>query len=61
MLLSDRITVPRMQFYAVEIARYVLELALVISLIHADYLSRNRNGLNDWIYEKAQEEKNKSK
>ncbi|KAL9480388.1 hypothetical protein ACSS6W_005174 [Trichoderma asperelloides] len=42
LLLSDRITVPRMQFYAVEIAR-------------------NRNGLNDWIYEKAQEEKNKSK
>ncbi|KAM0478132.1 hypothetical protein ACHAPE_006079 [Trichoderma viride] len=36
------IFVPRMQFYAVEIAR-------------------NRNGLNDWIYEKAQEEKNKSK
>lgn len=32
--------VPRMQFYAVEIAR-------------------NRAGLNDWIYEKAQAEKNK--
>ncbi|KIH91062.1 hypothetical protein SPBR_02038 [Sporothrix brasiliensis 5110] len=31
-------TVPRMQFYAVEIAR-------------------NRKGLNDWIYEKAQAEK----
>ncbi|OBT62437.1 hypothetical protein VE03_08638 [Pseudogymnoascus sp. 23342-1-I1] len=31
------IFVPRMQFYAVEIAR-------------------NRNGLNDWIYEKAQKE-----
>lgn len=30
--------VPRMQFYAVEIAR-------------------NRKGLNDWIYEKAQAEK----
>lgn len=59
--MSDRIIVPRMQFYAVEIARYVLELALVILLIHADYLGRNRNGLNDWIYEKAQEEKNKSK
>ncbi|TFB02547.1 hypothetical protein CCMA1212_005247 [Trichoderma ghanense] len=36
------IFVPRMQFYAIEIAR-------------------NKNGLNDWIYEKAQEEKNKSK
>ncbi|KAI1432787.1 polysaccharide biosynthesis-domain-containing protein [Xylaria sp. CBS 124048] len=33
------IFVPRMQFYAVEIAR-------------------NRAGLNDWIYEKAQAEKN---
>lgn len=32
------IFVPRMQFYAVEIAR-------------------NRKGLNDWIYEKAQKEK----
>lgn len=51
-----------MQFYAVEIARYVLQqLAFVMSLVHADCLSRNRNGLNDWIYEKAQEEKNKSK
>lgn len=30
--------VPRMQFYAVEIAR-------------------NRKGLNDWIYEKAQADK----
>ncbi|EOO02344.1 putative duf757 domain-containing protein [Phaeoacremonium minimum UCRPA7] len=34
------IFVPRMQFYAVEIAR-------------------NRKGLNDWIYEKAQQEKAK--
>ncbi|KAK7416798.1 hypothetical protein QQX98_004991 [Neonectria punicea] len=36
------IFVPRMQFYAVEIAR-------------------NRNGLNDWIYEQAQAEKTKAK
>lgn len=36
------IFVPRMQFYAIEIAR-------------------NRQGLNDWIYEKAQAEKVKSK
>jgi hypothetical protein len=50
-----------MQFYAVEIARYVLQLAWVLFLIHADSPNRNRNGLNDWIYEKAQEEKNKSK
>ncbi|TPX15294.1 uncharacterized protein E0L32_004571 [Thyridium curvatum] len=35
---DETIFVPRMQFYAVEIAR-------------------NRNGLNDWIYEKAQAEK----
>ncbi|KAH6667095.1 DUF757 domain-containing protein [Plectosphaerella plurivora] len=34
----ETIFVPRMQFYAVEIAR-------------------NRKGLNDWIYEKAQAEK----
>ncbi|KAK1254700.1 hypothetical protein MKX08_008695 [Trichoderma sp. CBMAI-0020] len=54
------IFVPRMQFYAVEIARYVLQLAFVMSGLNADCLSRNRNGLNDWIYEKAQEEKSKS-
>ncbi|KAF5022573.1 hypothetical protein F66182_5406 [Fusarium sp. NRRL 66182] len=36
------IFVPRMQFYALEIAR-------------------NRAGLNDWIYEKAQAEKNEAK
>ncbi|KXX74616.1 Protein PBDC1 [Madurella mycetomatis] len=35
---EETIFVPRMQFYAVEIAR-------------------NRLGLNDWIYEKAQQEK----
>ncbi|KAH7413094.1 putative polysaccharide biosynthesis protein [Cadophora sp. MPI-SDFR-AT-0126] len=34
---KDTIFVPRMQFYAIEIAR-------------------NRNGLNDWIFEKAQKE-----
>jgi len=34
---DETIFVPRMQFYAIEIAR-------------------NRNGLNDWIYEKAQSE-----
>lgn len=34
---ADIGAVPRMQFYAVEIAR-------------------NRKGLNDWIYEKAQAE-----
>ncbi|KAH7327254.1 putative polysaccharide biosynthesis protein [Rhexocercosporidium sp. MPI-PUGE-AT-0058] len=34
---KETIFVPRMQFYAIEIAR-------------------NRNGLNDWIFEKAQKE-----
>lgn len=34
--------VPRMQFYAIEIAR-------------------NRNGLNDWIYENNQKEQTKAK
>ncbi|CAK7205242.1 hypothetical protein SEUCBS139899_008009 [Sporothrix eucalyptigena] len=37
---DETIFVPRMQFYAIEIAR-------------------NRKGLNDWIYEKAQAEKAK--
>ncbi|KAK0611791.1 putative polysaccharide biosynthesis protein, partial [Immersiella caudata] len=35
---DETIFVPRMQFYAIEIAR-------------------NRKGLNDWVYEKAQKEK----
>ncbi|KAK3346606.1 polysaccharide biosynthesis-domain-containing protein [Lasiosphaeria hispida] len=35
---DETIFVPRMQFYAIEIAR-------------------NRNGLNDWVYEQAQKEK----
>ncbi|KAK2608537.1 hypothetical protein QQS21_002883 [Conoideocrella luteorostrata] len=39
---STTIFVPRMQFYAIEIAR-------------------NKNGLNDWIYEQAQAEKTRSK
>ncbi|KAI9732690.1 MAG: hypothetical protein M1818_007424 [Claussenomyces sp. TS43310] len=38
---DETIFVPRMQFYAIEIAR-------------------NRNGLNDWVYEKAQQESVKS-
>lgn len=44
-----------MQFYAVEIARYVPTLGHLIKkskLKGAD--SRNRAGLNDWVYEKAQ-------
>lgn len=40
--MADTMTVPRMQFYAIEIAR-------------------NRSGLNDWIYERAQAEKEKEK
>ncbi|KAK4445542.1 PBDC1-like protein [Podospora aff. communis PSN243] len=39
---NETIFVPRMQFYAIEIAR-------------------NRKGLNDWIYEKAQKEKEAAK
>ncbi|KAK1762972.1 putative polysaccharide biosynthesis protein [Phialemonium atrogriseum] len=38
---EETIFVPRIQFYAIEIAR-------------------NRNGLNDWIYEKGQQEAAKS-
>ena len=40
----------RMQFYAIEIARYVARLVVV----NAASLTaqRNRAGLNDWIYER---------
>jgi hypothetical protein len=40
----------RMQFYAIEIARYI-----VMGIVKVDRanLARNRAGLNDWIYEKA--------
>ena len=44
-----------MQFYAIEIARYVLHL-LVTMRAFTDLAHRNKNGLNDWIYEKAQAE-----
>ena len=49
----------RMQFYAIEIARYA-------SSRHVnDYMKlitvRNRDGLNDWIYDKEHPEHNKNK
>jgi hypothetical protein len=47
--------VPRMQFYAVEIARYVGHDSDV--QCHLPNLGRNRKGLNDWIYEKNQPKK----
>ena len=40
----------RMQFYAVEIARYARALRQRIGLESNG--PRNRAGLNDWIYEK---------
>lgn len=45
----------RMHFYAIEIARYVLcfQCNTQKGKRHSD-LTRNRAGLNDWIYEKAQ-------
>lgn len=45
----------RMQFYALEILRYAFELCSIEFLLMK--LDRNREGLNDWIYEKAQGQK----
>lgn len=42
----------RMQFYAIEIARLVMSVVLLTDGILMKY--RNKAGLNDWIYEKAQ-------
>ena len=53
--------VPRMQFYAVEIARYVRSPTHLVLL--SQYWTdpcRNRLGLNDWIYERAQQQSSKS-
>lgn len=41
-----------MQFYAVEIVRYVSENSALDYMLM--WWGRNREGLNDWIYEKAQ-------
>lgn len=66
------IFVPRMQFYAIEIARFVRAPSIndprwqkkrptrvVLQMLMFARLPchRNKNGLNDWIYEKAQAEK----
>ena len=48
--------VPRMQFYAVEIARYVLTNTILPRNTNPGHVRRNRKGLNDWIYEEAQKE-----
>jgi len=48
----------RMQFYAIEIARYggtILTLVEDISLTR----DRNREGLNDWIYEREHPDEEK--
>ena len=45
-----------MQFYAIEIARYVSFLSEWCTLTQYSLRYRNRAGLNDWIYEKAQKE-----
>ena len=39
----------RMQFYAVEIVRLVLPGLSISTML---MFARNREGLNDWIYEK---------
>jgi hypothetical protein len=46
------VAVPRMQFYAVEIARCVPNLFLPRGYF-LTLRCRNRRGLNDWIYEQA--------
>jgi hypothetical protein len=43
-------SVPRMQFYAVEIARYVCPL--ILTYIQNLTPRSNRDGLNDWVHEK---------
>jgi hypothetical protein len=44
-----------MQFYALEILRYASKSFILNNLLMT--LDRNREGLNDWVYEKAQAEK----
>jgi hypothetical protein len=51
---KDTIFAVRMQFYAIEIARSVDK---DFRLGTMTYESRNKEGLNDWIHEKAQAEK----
>ena len=48
----------RMQFYAIEIARYG---GTVSMLVNGSYLTRDRNreGLNDWIYEREHPDERK--
>jgi hypothetical protein len=48
-------TAVRMQFYALEILRYAFKGFVLNNLLMT--LDRNREGLNDWVYEKAQAEK----
>ena len=50
----------RMQFYAIEIARSVSEIGSS-STILIQPLSRNRQGLNDWIYEREHQSEETSK
>ena len=49
----------RMQFYAIEIARYGSLRRLNGGMGLTDV--RNREGLNDWVYEKEHPEDNKNK
>ncbi|KAI4744039.1 hypothetical protein E4T44_15128 [Aureobasidium sp. EXF-8845] len=52
---DETIFAVRMQFYALEILRYAFQGFVLNNLLMT--LDRNREGLNDWIYEKAQAEK----
>jgi hypothetical protein len=56
---AEAFLVPRMQFYAIEIARYATLTSLLsenVRKFFTDCSNRNHNGLNDWIYEKYQKE-----
>jgi hypothetical protein len=44
-----------MQFYAIEIARYVDLWCICPGDMRVSLPSRNRNGLNDWIFERKHE------
>jgi len=49
----------RMQFYVIEIARYA---GTILMLVSNNYLTsdRNREGLNDWIFEREHPDEGKA-
>lgn len=49
----------RMQFYAIEIARYGGTILMLVRNTHLTS-DRNREGLNDWIYEREHPDEGKA-